>query len=120
MPEITTKEKARRLAKISHTLKAMRIRAYRAGVGPIKPTWYQDAIHQGGMTKSGRGSTALGRVARERWCFMPNQVGKSFGGAADDVMIAYGIHPYIHRPVRFSPQEHPGNAQADLRFHSRY
>lgn len=85
--------------KIKRTLEENKIYAYRAGVGEVKPTWYQRAIHQGGKTNVGSGVVGLGRVAKERFCFQPNQTGKSFGGAADDVMLAYGIHPDIDMPV---------------------
>ena len=91
--------KLKRAHKFKKTLQALKIYAYRAGVGEVKPTWYQTAIHQGGMTSIGQGAINLGRVARARFCFQPNQTGKSFGGAADDVMLAYGIHPYIKMPV---------------------
>ena len=90
---------AKRAHKIKKTLKANRIYAYRNEVGEIKPTWYQKSIHQGGMTSSGQGAINLKRVARERFCFMPNQCGKSYCGAADDVMLALGIHPYIDMPI---------------------
>ena len=91
--------KIKKAYKIKKTLKDNKIYAYRAGIGEVKPTWYQQSIHQGGVTGSGQGAINLGRVARARFCFMPNQCGKSFGGAADDVMNAYGIHPHIDMPV---------------------
>jgi hypothetical protein len=98
-PKPSLEAQGRAITKLKVTLGENRIYAYRAEVGPFKPTWYQKAIHQGGKTSVGKGSVSLGRVAKERWCFMPNQVGKSLGGAADDVMQAYGIHPDIDTPV---------------------
>lgn len=89
----------RKAHKIKKTLEDNRIYAYRNEVGEIKPTWYQKAIHQGGTTSSGQGAINLGRVARERFCFQPNQTGKSLSGAADDMMLALGIHPHIKMPV---------------------
>lgn len=93
------KHKATTLARVSNTIQANRIYAYRAGIGPIKPTKYQSILHSGGVGPEGKGCVNLGRTARERWAFMPNQVGKSMCGAADDVLQAYGIHPSIAVPV---------------------
>lgn len=99
MSEAELKEKVRKAYQIKKTLEENKLFAYRAGVGEVQPTWYQKAIHQGGWSKIGLGAVSLGRVARERFCFMPNQCGKSFGGAADDVMNAYGIHTHIKMAV---------------------
>jgi len=99
MSQAEIESRLKRAHKIKKTLAANRVYAYRNEVGEIKPTWYQKAIHQGGMTGVGKGALNLGRVARERFCFMPNQCGKSYGGAADDMMLALGIHPHIEMAV---------------------
>jgi len=59
------------------------------------PFWYQEALHQGGVGPIGRGSVNLGRVARERWCFYPNRVGKTLSAGADLLEVAMGIHAHI-------------------------
>lgn len=82
-------------SQIEETISKNIIYAYRNKIGKIKPAWYQDAVHQGGFGEVGTGALKLGRVAKRRFVFYPNQVGKSFCGIADDLMIALGIHPYI-------------------------